>query len=307
MRGRSIILVAMLAAPVPALADPVPDAADMDALEATIPPQKWYPTGYYDIRIAAESQVAEFPRPADKLSPAPDAPYDVIDCDAEKVGFDADDPLMLRYGTTALETARLRSELERLGYPATTTAAPLLAFEKARIDGVDQTADPPRKFYADLAAAIEANRLRIAPTRARIIAVGNCGGAASAKPSTTATKPPSTAKPVPRRSAVRPSPPPPPPPPPPPQGVTFSTLPVAGEVLLINAFAFKVCMRKQPNPWDRFACKWNEVETGVVRPLAGRFVYQVRWPDGTIRKGTREIMSGLSGAAAMVTFRKTGS
>ncbi len=93
-----------------------------------------------------------------------------------------------------------------------------------------------------------------------------------------------------------------------PTGVTLATVPAAGEVLLINAFAFKVCMRKQADPWDRFACKWNEVETGIARPLSGRFVYQVRWPDGTVRKGTREIIAGQNGAAAStVTFKKTGS
>ncbi|MDO9368177.1 MAG: hypothetical protein Q7T68_06375 [Sphingopyxis sp.] len=304
MRGHAFILAALLASPVPALADPIPDAADMDALEAKIPDQKWYPKGYYDVRVAAEAQVAEFPRPAGSLSRGRDAPYDVIDCSAEKVGLDANDQLLLRYGTTALETARMRSELERLGYPATITADPLLAFEKARITGVDQTPGPLRRLYVDLAAAMEANRLRVAPTRPRIIALGHCSGAPGVTQPAMAAKPPSTSKPVARRSAVRPSPSPPPPPL---QGVTFSTLPVAGEVLLINAFAFKVCMRKQTNPWDRFACKWNEVETGVAKPLSGRFVYQVRWPDGTIRKGTREILSGQSGAAAMVTFRKTGS
>ena len=89
-----------------------------------------------------------------------------------------------------------------------------------------------------------------------------------------------------------------------PRGVVLKTEPAGGELLLINAFAFKVCMRKQQDPWDRMACRWNETETGVARPMSGRFVYQVQWPDGAVRKGTREIAPEQSGA---VTFKKVGS
>ena len=89
-------------------------------------------------------------------------------------------------------------------------------------------------------------------------------------------------------------------------GVTFVTQPPAGEVLMINAFAFKVCVRKHPDPWDRFRCRWTEIETGVAKPMTGRFVYQVKWPDGTVRKGTRDVAPGPGGSAT-VTFRKTGS
>ena len=87
-------------------------------------------------------------------------------------------------------------------------------------------------------------------------------------------------------------------------GVTFVTQPPEGEVLMISAFAFKVCVLRKPDPWDRFACRWNEIETGAAKPMSGRFVYQVKWPDGTVRKGTREIAPGGS---STVTFRKAGS
>lgn len=89
-----------------------------------------------------------------------------------------------------------------------------------------------------------------------------------------------------------------------PVGVTVQTNPPTGEVLMVSAFAFRICQRKTADPWDRFRCRWNEIETGVAKPLSGRFVYQVKWPDGTVRKGTREISAGETGA---VTFRKTGS
>ena len=86
------------------------------------------------------------------------------------------------------------------------------------------------------------------------------------------------------------------------------TSPPLGEVLMINAFAFKVCTRKKPDPWDRFACKWNEIETGVDQTLSGRYVYQVKWPDGTVRRGTREIVPSYDDEPKVtVTFKKTGS
>jgi hypothetical protein len=86
--------------------------------------------------------------------------------------------------------------------------------------------------------------------------------------------------------------------------VIVATSPTGGEVLLVSAFAFKLCSLKQRDAWDRFKCRWNEIETGVPKPLSGRFVYQVRWPDGTVRKGTREIAPAEDAA---VTFKKVGS
>ncbi|MEY4269734.1 MAG: hypothetical protein RLZZ58_950, partial [Pseudomonadota bacterium] len=38
-------------------------ADDLAKLAAKVPQQSWYPPGYYDIRIAAEAQMALFPRP----------------------------------------------------------------------------------------------------------------------------------------------------------------------------------------------------------------------------------------------------
>lgn len=90
--------------------------------------------------------------------------------------------------------------------------------------------------------------------------------------------------------------------------VVLSTSPDGGEVLLISAFAFKLCAKKKLDIWDRFACKWNEVETGSGQFLSGRYVYQVRWPDGVVRKGTREILPDYDRDDSIaVTFKKAGS
>ncbi len=300
---RMLMLVAALASPVAAGAKEPIGAAGLKAIEAKVPPQGWYPDGYYDIRIAAEGQIADFPRDNLTMDWGDGQPpyYDVIDCNAEYVSLDETDPLTARYGGVALEVARLRAEFERMKYPVAVYAEPLLAFEKAMIedakaapepmseadiaaadaameaDAPDAAAEPAdgggfeNDPYFRLAQAVEANRARLAPKLPKVVADGGCG-AGEGNP------------------------------------VIVRTSPPQGEVLMINAFAFKVCTRKKPDPWDRFACKWNEIETGVDQTLSGRYVYQVKWPDGTVRKGTREIVPSYDDEPKVtVTFKKTGS
>ena len=287
MPGRAIAAMLLLASPAAAAAQEKDEAAAMRGLEAAVPKQDWYPDGYYDIRIAAEAEVAEVAaHPPTNRPVTPGGDANLIACDAQKIDPGASDPLLQRYGSAALETARLRVQLGRLGYPATISAEPLLAFERNRLavaDGHDGAGDP----YEALAEALNAARASELP---EVFAFAECTPPPMAAPSPA---------PIPRRgvTAVRP---------PRAAGVTFVTQPPAGEVLMINAFAFKVCTRKQPDPWDRFQCRWNEIETGVAKPMSGRFVYQVKWPDGTVRKGTREVAPGPGGSAT-VTFRKTGS
>lgn len=260
------------------------DGAAMKAVEADVPQQSWYPGGYYDIRIAAEAQVAEFPRPASDLPATPEQSYNLVACDVERPGDETSDPLLERYGYVALETARLRAELRRMHYPAAIYAEPLLAFERESIAKAEERAtdgDP----YTALADALEAARAGAPTPLSPVFEYRECTPPAMAAPNRPG-----------RPSTVRPPRAP---------GVKFRTEPTAGELWMISAFAFKVCVRKLPDPWDRFACKWNEVETGVTKSLSGRFVYQVRWPDGTVRKGTREIVP-VSGTTP-VTFKKVGS
>jgi hypothetical protein len=321
-KARMLMLLAAIASPVAVTAKEPLDAAGLKAIEAKVPPQSWYPEGYYDVRIAAEGQVVDFPRETLTMDWGDGQPpyYDVIDCNTEYVSLDDTDPLTARYGPVALEVARLRGEFERMKYPAAVYAAPLLAFEKTKIEEATAAPDPvseaemadtmemagaaadaaveaaaadaaaaaadaaaagamdsaeeagPYKdAYMVLAEAVEANRRRLTPTLPKVVAEGGCGaGEGSA--------------------------------------VIVKTVPPQGEVLLINAFAFKVCTRKKPDPWDRFACKWTEIETGVERQLSGRYVYQVKWPDGVVRKGTRDIVPNYDDeTAATVTFRKVGS
>lgn len=298
--GARMIWAAAAAFPSAALAQTPPDAAALKAIEAAIPARNWYPAGYYDVRIAAEAQIAEAPRARKTIVfdcfEGGGQCYDVIDCTAEGAQFNPDDPVLSRYGTTALEISRLRGELARLGYPEAVYAGPLADYERkllaidaerseadVKLAGgftppddqappvADDFDDPAAGLDAELAAAIEANRRRLAPGLPRVIVEGGCGAGEGGP-------------------------------------IIVRTEPAGGEVLLINAFAFKVCTRRQPDPWDRFACKWNEWETGVARTKPyGRFVYQVKWPDGVVRKGTREIVPNMEETSVTVTFRKVGS
>lgn len=297
-------ILATLALPANAMAQLPLDAAGLKKIEAKVPPQSWYPAGYYDIRIAAEGQFAENPRALKEVVFDWDGTgkrYDVIDCNAEYfTEYGEYDPAMLRYSRIAVDVSRIRSELERLGFPAAAYADPLAKYEKGLVEEAARRSDsevlidagmapPDDEQVTDetpveevetsweesaeyiLAAEIEANRSRLAPRLPKVVIEGGCGAGDGSQ-------------------------------------VIVKTTPPGGEVLLVNAFAFKVCTRKLPDPWDRFKCKWNEIETGVERSLSGRYVYQVKWPDGTVRKGTREIIPGEDGDPAVaVTFKKTGS
>lgn len=317
-KARMTMLLAALASPVTTAAKEPIDAAGLKAIEAQVPRQDWYPEGYYDVRIAAEAEQRENAVVTRDLlldwNDGEGKRYDVIDCGAESPPALEVDPVTARYGFVASEIARIRSDLGRLKFPASLYAEPLLAFERSEIEAATKAPDPQQQAieaakweaaaaeaeklgqepppypdatasaegddasaegmddpYSTLAKAIEANRARLAPKLPKVVAEGGCG-AGGAGP------------------------------------VIVKTVPPQGEVLLVNAFAFKVCTRKVPDPWDRFKCKWTEIETDVKKSLAGRYVYQVTWPDGTVRKGTRDIVPEYdTDEAVTVTFKKTGS
>ncbi len=277
--------------------------AQLAAIAAKVPRQDWYPPGYYEARLGAEAYVAEYPRPLDKmLYPSPNGKGDVYDItDEEKQGcvlhpdhYDDLDPETQPWSELALEVARLRAEMARLGYPEAVYAGPLAAYEREQIEGgaeIAATSDPDAPPAADpdaealgattengyldlgLTQQLNAQRRKLAPKKPPVVAsMTICADG---------------------REDVRP---------------TFRTSPDGGEIWMIDAFAFNVCLRKHRDPWDRTACRWTEVETGAAYPYAGRFVYQILWPDGATKRGTRQI-SDQPGAktAPVITFRKTGS
>jgi hypothetical protein len=355
----AMLLATMTAVPVSAQEDAVPDGSAMAALEAAVPPQTWYPDGYYDVRIAAEAQVAETPRGTPLFVGAcPQGGglcYDPFDPLPQRINPSESDPAVRRYGDIALHIARLRQELAIAGYPLAVYSVPLADYERKLIETTTSANPTPDAARAEatrtFATALEAQRQQKAATLPRILGYGegadlvraivlrSTGPSAALYPAgkklfgnvrltlkagdqiewldaqgtrtlrgpgvftagdtnVSASSVAALARPSAARSrlgAVRSGGA---------SGIVIQTNPPSGEVLLVSAFAFRICQRKTGDPWDRFTCKWNEIETGVARPLSGRFVYQVRWPDGTVRKGTREIAPTDTGA---VTFKKVGS
>lgn len=280
----------------------LPSAQALDAVAAQIPEQEWYPEGYYDVRVAfaADFPEAERMRVANYIAhfggTAQDyygeGPFDQInlgDCDVEDLALEGDDPLLEGYVWIARDMTYFGNALERGGFPASIYQPILLAYERRRLaellvqkSGRDEsTVDFASEFGipdydADTVALTELlDRLNAARTGEHanlpeVIMADGCGGE---------------------------SPP-----------VILRTAPGNGQVWLISTFAFRVCTRRNPDPWDKFACRWNEVETGAENSLAGRYVYEVVWPDGTSRRGTREIRGDvMTWEPRTVTFRKTGS
>lgn len=266
-------------------------AEDMRALEEDVSSEDFYPEGYYDVRIAAEATIAKWPRERDEMlggclsgsgygrgsdngggfdygrGRGRGRCYEVMDCAWQPVPVNEDDPAYTRFGAIALEIARLRSELDLLGYPRTVYVRAVANFEERLLSGDTLESE----------SATEEARDRLVRTLERRRAMHASG-----------------MQPIINEEPCDPLPDGP---------IVVRTVPEGGEVLLINAFAFNVCTRRQPDPWDRFACRWNEWVPGEPRSRPyGRFMYQVRWPDGTNRRGTREIAREMSEETVTVTF-----
>ena len=356
---RAAALLAALAMPVGAMAQDAtaedalpPTMADLDRIVAAVPDQPWYPKGYYDLRIAAEAQVAGVPL-TPRTTPAADgtAVHNLVDCrDPEIEPGDAGDAASAEFGNVAMQVARMRSNLSRLGFPAAAYAEPMTSFERQRIglleddakaeaangdaaipdavtvtdsDGNSLSLDAWTASLYQAAAAINAKRGEPAAKLPKLIVRGSCFDRSpgwAAAPEADDPVPddaPDNAEAPDRGSPDDDSPPN--------DGsvigaivgaiaigpivggqqptVRVTTVPAAAEVWLISAFAFNVCTRRQPDPWNHLACRWQEVETGRARSLDGRYIYHIRWPDGAERKGVRDIGQG----DGTVTFRKTGS
>jgi hypothetical protein len=350
----ALVLLFAGASPVAAQDDMLPDAAAMDALAADVKKRSWYPDGYYDVRLAAEAQVAEAPRsPQAYLTACAEGGncFDPVDPLPLRINSDENDPAVRRYGDIALAVSRLRQELKQTGYPTAVYAEPLEAYERTLVGSVadGEAKDVEADAARTLTTAIEANRKRLSPKLPPVIAYDaaaavvytvvsrSFGPSAKAYPagkklakgtpiplrvgdrlellnagnSRTISGPgiykagdlgpmPTAALPTlapqtrgVRTGAVRGD------------GVprtSFVTSPPNAEVWLVSAFAFRVCQRKKTDPWDRMGCRWTEIQTGANKPLSGRFIYQVRWPDGTVRRGARDIAPSDE-----VRFRKVGS
>jgi len=266
------------------------------AMGQAIPSQAWYPAGYLDMRIAAARQAEEFPRPPGNiLFEDFDDPkvktYDVIDCNlAYDLPYDMD-PVERALGSLALDIARMRYEFADLGYSAEVYDAPLLAYERAMLEGMPsreaveaeaRKLDPSSEDYdgwstseeeerewelqQTLAVDLDERRRALNPRLPRIVREGGCGAGES-------------------EFAIR-------------------LQPANGELWLINAFAFRVCERKVADPWNHRACGWTQYVEGDTTFASGRYMYEARW-GATVKRGAR-LLEGDPGDddVTQITFRR---
>lgn len=282
------------------------DAIAKEAVPAANPAwvadQSYYPAGYRDLRIAARAQMATFPRSKDiVLMPSYDdkPQYDLIDCNAEAVDVHDPDPVVARYGDLALEVSRIEAELGRLGYKREVWEQPLLAYEHEQLDwlakhdppaleAIEEGSDPVAvdQVSADqtltgteqteteiepdrltlLAREMDARRMKLQRRKPQIVTEGGCGAGEG--------------------------------------GFKIRIEPANGSLWLINAFAFRVCERKVPDPWDHNACGWTQYSAGDEATASGRYIYEARWPGGTVRRGARILEGDPSGEDMIeITFR----
>lgn len=292
MRALAGLVPAAVLLATPALAAGTPPRP---AAAATVPDQPWYPPGYRDLRIAAAETMRIFPRdPRSILTDFGDRgdhsfkTYDVIDCN---LGYDLPDNPDWRAAQRALlalDIARMRTELAKLGYAPKVYDAALLAHERAALTQIRQATPPPPVNSASDAAAsdepaaaetedaydatfwghaalakrMEAQRKRLQPNKPRIIMEGGCGGGEGE--------------------------------------FTVALAPANGRLWLVNAFAFKVCERKRPDAWDHRACGWNEYASGDKTIASGRYMYEARWPDGMVRRGAKILDETADGGAIVI-------
>ena len=262
----------------------VPAAAQANgaASEASIPDQAWYPPGYHDLRLVAAVHIETAPRDPETmlLVESPESgivSYSVIDC-----GYGQDLPaemdiVTVQLAALAVDIARLRWELPHLGYRLEIYDQPLLDYERAALadiaarqdellrDAEEYPPDPTfgheafanREILGELARDMETRRLRLQPEKEGIDDGDWCG------------------------SGYGP--------------FTIELVPASGRLWLINAFAFRVCERKIADPWDHLACAgWTQYSAGDDTMASGRYMYEVRWPGGTVELGARILQPDLS-------------
>ena len=263
----------------------------------TIPDQSWYPEGYLDMRVAAAHQLADFPRNENVvLFEDFDDPevktYDVIDCNlAYDLSWEMDS-YQRQIGSLALDIARMRSEFARIGYPQAVYDRPLIDYERAALaafaaERPDRLANPENyrirgedgedygesvdmqdwELLGALAEAMDAKRAALSPRLPRIVSEGGCGAGE--------------------------------------EEFEIKLVPANGSLWLINAFAFRVCERKVANPWNHQACGWSEFQAGDSTFASGRYMYEARWPNGTVKRGARVLQADFDNdETGAVIFRR---
>jgi len=289
----------------PAVAQDFPDVAA----------QSWYPEGYLDLRIAAAGAAASVPREQSRMLASSEGEpsvqsYDLVDCTiGSSVPAGARDDLGWREYALALDVSSKRMELARLGYLLEVYDQPLRDYERAALASIAlaqaeltrmagdsgalsqaQWEDYQTRMavhhvgYRQLAADLEARRTQFQPDKPQFVAAKTCTGTY-----------PDLILDIGRVSpAVRG----------PDDGFTFFMRPRNGRIRLINAFQFRVCERRVQDPYREESCGWNEYSDGESTERAGRYMYEVRWPDGTVQRGAKLLERNARGKFTIHLFNR---
>lgn len=262
------------------------------ASAAPVPDQAWYPPGYLELRQIAAVHVETIPRDRAWVlidwGDGSGLSYGVVDCEIGQDLPDGMDYDEVQLAALALDIARMRSELRELDYRQDVYDGPLLDYERAALADIEvrrterlrdpenhpiypqyrYDAEPNFELLGELARDMESRRRRLQPEKWRIDGQNGCG------------------------SGYGP--------------FTIELVPGNGRLWLINAFAFRVCERKVPNPWDHQACGWTEYVTGDDTMATGRYMYEVRWPGGAVQRGARLLQPDMSDYenGEVVVFRR---
>jgi hypothetical protein len=149
----------------------------------------------------------------------------------------------------ALETQSWDRDLGRAGYPAAATAEAIGRYEAALVAAEFTEAARQRALDA-LLSELEGVR-RLAPGATKVFKVSHCGG--------------------PGRSLA----------------LNHVTSPEGGRVRFIPYLLHKVCRAQDLDTDNPAGCDyWMAARTDGPMSFAGRMVYAIRWPDGTISDGT---------------------
>ena len=260
-----------------------------------IPDQAWYPADYHDMRVAAAHQLEDFPRDdryvlMEGWDDRDAKTYDVIDCNLAYDLYWEEDTYQRQIGSLALDIARMRSEFAKLGYAREVYDQPLLDYERAALERFtaqrpDRLANPQKYRFrgeggedygedvqmqdwdqlGDLARALDDNRVRLNPAKPQIVSEGGCGAGETE--------------------------------------FEIKLVPASGRLWLVNAFAFRVCERKVPDPWDHQACAWTQYVAGDTTFAAGRYMFEARW-GSNVQRGAKLLQGIADGEVTEITFRR---
>lgn len=187
---------------------------------------------------------------------SPKGNYDLYHCStgADYLGASTE-PGMSGFADIAFDNVVWTNNLKKLNYPAKLWQQPLAEYEEKEIarviatpnEAVEGWSERREKVLNALRDKIDAYRKTKSALR-KVVVEGGCGAGE--------------------------------------MSVNIATEPKGGQVLFIPTFFYELCRVQNLNPDDTSGCtRWREAVDGQLSAVSGDYLYIVRWPDGTTRRG----------------------